>query len=111
MLHKKNEDTKLQDDTEPESAHEYATFADLGHKKQVAPPLGYEDQSGLILWSQAWRKKKLRCLADGRFTNVPGNSVYFGVISSSDAIPTRTQSSRDMNYRHRIGLIKSWNTI
>ena len=49
MLHKKNEDTKLQDDTEPQSAHEYATFADLGHKKQVAPPLGYEDQSGLIL--------------------------------------------------------------
>ena len=59
---------------------EYNTFNDLG--KNGIHPDGYKKiKLHLIYDIKHDIRHKARCVADGKLTEIPPNSVYFGVVS------------------------------
>jgi hypothetical protein len=61
---------------------EYDTFRDLGHKDTASPLTGYKKiHTHLIYDCKHDGRHKARMVADGHLTNIPLESMYFGVVS------------------------------
>jgi hypothetical protein len=62
---------------------EHDTFRDLGHKDTVPPPTGYNKKihTHLVYDCKHDGRHKAWMVADGHLTDIPLESIYFGVIS------------------------------
>jgi hypothetical protein len=83
-LDQRNGNTHWQDSTkfEMEQLDEYDTFIDRGHKDVATAPKDYKKiRVHLVFMVKHDGRHKSRLVADGHLTDVPVESVYFGVVS------------------------------
>ena len=76
-------------DLEMSQLAEYDTFRDLDHKDTASPPTGYKKiRTHLVYDCKHDSRHKAWMVADGHLTDIPLESMYSGVISLYESLPS-----------------------
>jgi len=62
--------------------NEHGNVADISHNEQVTPPEGYNKIEVHLIFDVAHDGRHMsRCMSDKHLTDIPIDSVYYGVVS------------------------------